>query len=302
MACYHPIDCWKVPDSGTKTGYRLFFGSPSFAPVSGAIPVSIPCGKCIGCRLARSRQWAVRCVHEASCHKANSFVTLTYSPEFLPVDGCVSVSVLQKFLKRLRKALSYENVKIRFFACGEYGEQYNRPHYHLLIFGYDFSADRVLLRNTPYGPLYISPLLSRVWPFGFSSIGNVSFHSAAYVARYVTKKRLGPDSDEWYQERGLTPEFLTMSRRPGIAREWIEKHYPDVYNYDKVVLPDGMITRPPKYYDSFFELTKPEDYGKIKEIRQANVKSESVRRLLDMEQVQIEKARKLVRPIEREEQ
>ena len=58
MACYHPIDCWKVPDSGTKTGFRLFFGSPSFAPVSGAIPVSIPCGKCIGCRLARSRQWA----------------------------------------------------------------------------------------------------------------------------------------------------------------------------------------------------------------------------------------------------
>ena len=299
MACYHPIDCWKIPSGESKTGYRLFFGSPSCAPCFGAIPCRIPCGKCIGCRLARSRQWAVRCVHEASLHDANAFVTLTYSPEYLPSDGCLSVDVLQRFFKRLRKALS--GVKLRYFACGEYGEMYNRPHYHFILFGYDFRDDRVLLRNTPYGALYISPLLSRVWPYGFSSIGSVTFHSAAYVARYVTKKRLGKDASSFYLEKGLTPEFVTMSRRPGIAHDWIVKHYPDVYNYDKIVLADGMITRPPKYYDSFFELTFPEDYAIIKETREKNVSLVSAKRLLDMEQVQLEKARKLIRPIELEE-
>lgn len=302
MACYHPIDAWKVPDPSSKTGYRMEFGHPEGPPARGSIPVSVPCGRCIGCRLARSRQWAVRCVHEASCHEFNSFVTLTYAPEFLPVDGSLHLDHLQKFMKRLRKYLdSVHHCKVRFFACGEYGEEYLRPHYHLLLFGFDFHDDRILLRNTPYGPLFISPALSRLWPYGFSSIGAVTFHSAAYVARYVTKKRLGPDADAWYSSRGLTPEFLVMSRRPGIAHEWIQKYFGDVYSYDKIVLPDGMITRPPKYYDSYFELTNPELFAIIKEKRVESLNPIPQKRLLQLEEFQLEKAKKLVRPVELKE-
>lgn len=296
MACYHPIDCWRVSDASSKSGYRIVFGSPGSPPERGAEPCTIPCGKCIGCRLAHSRQWAVRCVHEASLHDRNCFLTLTFDDAHFPASGSVSVRDVQLFLKRLRKALSYQNIKIRFFACGEYGDKNLRPHYHLIIFNYDFSADRQLLRQTPYGPLYISDFLFRLWPYGFHTIGNVTFKSCAYVARYVTKKVYGKDAPAYYN--GRTPEFITMSRKPGIAHDWIVKYCSDVYNYDRVVLPDGMITRPPAYYDDYLHLTDAEKYDILKAQRKATVKNESVTRLLQKEQHQIEVAKKLIRPIE----
>lgn len=296
MACYHPIDCWRVPDSNTKSGYRIVFGSPSCPPARGAEPCTIPCGKCIGCRLAHSRQWAVRCVHEASLHDRNCFLTLTFDDAHLPASGSVSVRDVQLFLKRLRKALSYHNIKIRFFACGEYGDKNLRPHYHLIVFGYDFGDDRQLLRSTPYGPLYISDFLFSLWPYGFHTIGNVTFKSCAYVARYVTKKVYGKDAPAHYH--GRTPEFITMSRKPGIAHDWIVKYYADVYNYDRVVLPDGMITRPPPYYDDYLHLTDAEKYDILKARRKQTVKNETVTRLLQKEQHQVEVAKKLVRPLE----
>lgn len=296
MACYHPIDCWRVHDASTKSGFRIVFGSPNVPPERGAEPCTIPCGKCIGCRLAHSRQWAVRCVHEASLHDRNCFLTLTFDDAHLPASRSVNVRDVQLFLKRLRKALSYQNIKIRFFACGEYGDKNERPHYHLIIFGYDFVDDRVLLRNTPYGPLYISDFLFGLWPYGFHTIGNVSFHSCAYVARYVTKKVYGKNAPAHYQ--GRTPEFITMSRRPGIAHDWIVKYYADVYNYDKVVLPDGMIVRPPAYYDDYLHLTDSERYDILKARRKQAIKNETVTRLLQKEQHQIEVAKKLIRPLE----
>lgn len=296
MACYHPIDCWRVPDASSKSGYRIVFGSPASPPARGAEPCTIPCGKCIGCRLAHSRQWAVRCVHEASLHDRNCFLTLTFDDAHLPASGSVSVRDVQLFLKRFRKALSYKNIKIRFFACGEYGDKNLRPHYHLIIFNYDFSDDRQLLRQTPYGPLYISDFLFSLWPYGFHTIGNVTFKSCAYVARYVTKKVYGKDAPAHYH--GRTPEFITMSRKPGIAHDWIVKYFNDVYNYDKVVLPDGMITRPPAYYDEYLHLTDVEKYDILKARRKKTVKKESVTRLLQKEEHQQEIAKKLIRPIE----
>ena len=296
MACYHPIDCWRVPDASSQSGYRIVFGSPSCPPARGAEPCTIPCGRCIGCRLAHSRQWAVRCVHEASLHDRNCFLTLTFDDKHLPASKSVNVRDVQLFLKRLRKALSYQNIKIRFFACGEYGDKNLRPHYHLIIFGYDFADDRQLLRSTPYGPLFISDFLFSLWPYGFHTIGNVTFNSCAYVARYVTKKVYGKDAPAHYN--GRVPEFITMSRRPGIAHDWIVKYYNDVYNYDKVVLPDGMITRPPAYYDDFLHLTDSERYDILKARRKNAVKTESATRLLQKEQHQIEVAKKLIRPLE----
>ncbi|QAU04092.1 MAG: VP4 [Gokushovirus NL-1994] len=294
MSCYHPIDCWRVPDSSAPSGHRIVFGSPGAPPERGAEPTTIPCGKCIGCRLAHSRAWAVRCVHESTLHEHNCFLTLTFDDDHLPSDHSVHVRDVQLFLKRLRKSL--RDTKVRFFACGEYGEKNARPHYHLIVFGYDFGDDRILLRQTPYGPLYISDHLFRLWPFGYHTIGNVTFKSCAYVARYVTKKVYGKDAPAHYA--GRNPEFITMSRKPGIAHDWITKYSDDVYNYDKVVMPDGTVLRPPRYYDDFLHLTDEERFDIIRLKRKASVKSVPIGRLLDLEQHKLEVTKKLIRPIE----
>ncbi|MFN7611381.1 MAG: hypothetical protein ACK5QX_10675, partial [bacterium] len=120
MPCYFPLQGWRSA-SGPGVTFNQRKGYVDK-------PVQVPCGRCIGCRLARASQWATRIAHEASLHEANSFLTLTYSNEHLPADLSVDVIALQKFMKRLRKALY--PAPVRFVACGEYGENTLRPHYH----------------------------------------------------------------------------------------------------------------------------------------------------------------------------
>lgn len=171
-------------------------------------------------------------------------MTLTY--ESVPPNGSLSVYDCQSFLKRLRARLN--PVRIRFFLCGEYGEKLGRPHYHAIIFGFGF-PDKVPLSNS-FLPgkfqLYSSELLSSTWGHGLCSIGSVTFESASYVANYATKKVVGDKAAAHYG--GRKPEFLLMSRRPGIARGWIDKFSSDVYPSDEVIV-RGRPARPPRYYD-----------------------------------------------------
>lgn len=231
--------------------------------------ITIRCGQCIGCKLERSRQWAVRCMHEASLHEANCFVTLTFADQHLPEDHSLCVTHLQKFMKRLRKHFAPQT--IRFYACGEYGEQYQRPHYHLCLFGIDFT-DKYYWATNRGNTLYRSPTLEQLWPFGNATLGNVTFESAAYVARYVTKKITGPaaathyqimdpSTGELYQRR---PEFTQMSRRPGIGRNWLSRFEREVYQHDSIIM-RGKEMKPPRYYDLAYEITYP---GHMEEIRQ----------------------------------
>ena len=136
MTCYHPLECWRVDGQS-----KLAFVKPREALIREKLEV--PCGQCIGCRLERSRQWAVRCIHEAQLHKDNCFITLTYNDEHLPSPPSLSVRDFQLFMKRLRKRFGKG---IRFFHCGEYGEKYGRPHYHACLFGFDF-PDRVQFKG-----------------------------------------------------------------------------------------------------------------------------------------------------------
>lgn len=212
---------------------------------------SLPCGKCIGCRLERSRQWAVRLVHESKMHSESSFITLTFAPEFLPSDSSLSVVTCQLFLKRLRERVAPR--RIRFFLCGEYGEKFGRPHYHAVIFGYGF-PDKVPYAGGGQFQLYRSKELEDVWGMGQCPIGDVSFESAAYVANYATKKVIGEKAEAFYGSR--KPEFLLMSRRPGIGRSWIEKYSGDVYPKDEVIS-RGFPSRPPRYYDQVLEAKDP---------------------------------------------
>lgn len=211
-------------------------------------PLQLPCGQCIGCRVERSRQWAIRCVHESQMHANNCFITLTYDAENVPRDGGLRVEDWQKFAKRLRKRVG----SFRFFHCGEYGERNKRPHYHACLFGVDFK-DRVAIKPG----LWFSPLLSEVWGLGHSSVGDLTYESAAYVARYVCSKLTGPEGEKEYSRYDsdtgevwcVRAPYVTMSRRKGIGSSWFEKFASDVYPSDEVVH-KGRRFRPPRFYDN----------------------------------------------------
>ena len=223
--------------------------------------LTIPCRQCVGCRLERSRIWAVRVMHEAQLYSENSYITLTYAPEHLKSPS-LEYEDFQLFMKRLRKRFTGKT--IRFYMCGEYGEQNRRPHFHACIFNLDFQ-DKVFHKTENGFPVYTSPTLSQLWPFGFSTVGSLTFRSAAYVARYIMKKQTGDGavfhylSDEVDPETGeitpLTPEFNKMSLKPGIGQKWIEKYMDDVYPHDYVVI-NGHKTRPPAYYDQQYQKVK----------------------------------------------
>lgn len=252
MPCFCPLDAYY--GERTATGKRAIVfkinGSHS------GVKLKIPCGQCVGCRLERSRQWAMRCLHENKLHEVSCFLTLTYDDDHLPEGGTLVKRDLQLFMKRLRKAKG----KVRFYACGEYGDRTRRPHYHVLLFGCHF-ADKRKIRETKAGyTLYYSKELEKLWPYGQNTIGDVTFESAAYCARYVMKKVTGERAEAHYEYmdsdgvvRSRVPEFTVMSRRPGIGSGWFDKYGNHAYEWDSVVI-NGREVRPPRYYDGRYEV------------------------------------------------
>lgn len=271
MSCFYPLSAWQNSDS------TIVFGDN----VGDGRPIKLPCGQCIGCRLDRSREWALRCVHEASLHEDNCFITLTYNPENLPPDCGLRKKDFQNFMKRLRKKFSKK--KIKFYQCGEYGEKNNRPHYHAILFGHNFD-DWVYLFDSPSGEhIYTSPTLERIWNKGFVTVGTVTFESAAYVARYVMKKingakadEIDPKTDLKHYERinaftgeivEVLPEYSTMSRGGsnghGLAFDWIQRFTSDCYPKDYTTV-RGVRMSTPRYYDKYLESIDAEMYDEIK--------------------------------------
>jgi len=130
VRCVKPMTAWRIAGEAKVV-------IAEYQPRGDVVSrLELRCGQCIACRLEKSRQWAVRCMHEASQWDNNVFVTLTYDDEHLPEDQGLDVSEFQRFAKRLRKARPDD--KVRYFHCGEYGEQLQRPHYHALVFNVDF--------------------------------------------------------------------------------------------------------------------------------------------------------------------
>lgn len=276
MPCYHPISAWETKVRGKGKSLISFKAHP---PTRTSQGILLPCGRCLGCALEKSRQWAVRCVHESQLHDDSSFITLTYAPEYLPDFGSLVKEHFQLFMKRFRKAI--EPIKIKFFMCGEYGEQGERPHYHALIFGYGF-PDRKFFQEKKGVSLYTSELLSKLWPYGFSTCGNVSMESASYVSRYCLKKvQAKEDVEEMDADNysGQLPEYVNMSRGgrsgKGLAYDWYVKFQSDVFPCDNVVV-KGRVGKPPRYYDKQFELDNLELYEKIKVDRKAKALDNAV--------------------------
>lgn len=277
MPCYHPLPAWRgdVQKSGKR---EILFKRPRVEN-AGLFQLKVPCGRCVGCRLERSRQWALRCMHEASMHEENIFVTLTYSEESLPKDHGLDKNHFPEFMKKLRQHLWREAKKnktavkkVRYYHCGEYGEKFGRPHYHAILFGINFN-DRLLYKTTRRGDkLYTSETLDKLWSHGACWIGAVTFESAAYVARYVMKKVSGKTADihylDWQTGVIRESEYVTMSRRPGIGKKWYDKFVTDIYPRDYAIL-RGMKVRPPKFYDGLYELENPAEFARLKKARVA---------------------------------
>lgn len=301
MVCYHPLTAFYGPVN-KKTGKRtiVFDNTLNFKKgINKDNILLLPCGQCIGCRLEKSRKWAIRCVHEATQHAHNCFITLTYNDDNLPLDLSLNKRHYTLFMKRLRKKFGDG---IRFFACGEYGSLYQRPHYHAILFGFDF-PDKQFFKYKHGTILYRSPTLEKLWPYGFSTVGTVTFESCAYVARYCLKKVTGDKADDYYH--GRQPEYVVMSRRPGIARDWIDEYLTDVYPHDYVVIRGGIKCKPPRYYDKIYDDVTG-NLEAIKENRKIKAKVLQARdgdiweRLPVKEALQKLKAEKLVRPLEGE--
>lgn len=239
-----------------------------------------PCGQCLQCKIDYSRQFAIRAVHEASLHDENSYITLTFDDEHLPKDKSVNKRHVQDFMRSLRS--SYDH-PIRYLACGEYGDQKDRPHYHLCLFGHQFEDLEVLRfdENKKKGywkrghdhTLFRSGKLESIWTAGFSTVGNLTYESAAYVARYVTKKITGtsPQALQLIAEKykGRKKEFALMSRMPGIGHDWFMKNYRDIYPKDYYVH-DGKKFLPPRYYDTLYGRMFPKKMEEIKQKRKEN--------------------------------
>lgn len=247
--------------------------------------VVVPCGRCIGCRLDYSRQWAMRCDHEAKQHEYNYFLSLTYDDDHLPI-GSKGVPTLIKdelsaFMKRFRTEMSrqYGVTGIRFFGCAEYGEKSLRPHYHIILFNcplpdlqerhpipVDGKIQWIKQYDSNGEQLLYSPLIGDCWNKGTAEIGQVTFESCAYVARYIVKKQYG-DGAKMYADAGVIPEYVRMSRRPGIGFNYYDENLEKIYLTDNINFKRGEMVftvKPGKYAD---KLLKNKDEAKYYDIK-----------------------------------
>lgn len=264
---------------------------------------AFPCGFCVECRAKYARSWALRCLHESQLHESCCYGTLTYQK--VPSYGTLVKRDLQLFWKRLRKSI--EPKKVKYYAAGEYGEENGRPHYHFLLFGHAVSRG-VVLREEPY-PLFRSPELEELWPAGMSSVGDVSFESAAYVARYVMKKvdqvgrkkkwNVDEESGEMVE---IEPEFATMSRGGrtgrGLGHGWYERFGDEVHRNDSCVH-DGKELPVPRYYD---ELLRERDVRalmvcKARRERKYGDKKLDLRELMAREVIAVQRLREAERAL-----
>lgn len=273
MACYFPIAAYRKAEVN-PSGKRSFQFKPQ-GSLNGR-PEYLPCTKCIGCKLEKSRVWAIRCVHESKMHHENSFLTLTYDRDHLPASGSLYLEHLQLFMKKLRiYVFRKHGVLIKHYSCGEYGDLNKRPHYHCIIFGYDL-PDKLLYSTSSRGDkIYTSAILDRLWGMGSTKIGEVNFETAAYVARYCLKKVDGAKRDSGhyvvYDMNGelydRLPEFAVMSTRGGgIAASYYEKYGSEVRAHDNLVVAAKVVPSI-RFYDKFFETLDPDEYKRVKRLR-----------------------------------
>jgi len=300
MPCYSPLKGYKDRHNGGLVFKRPASGAPE--------KLEVACGQCLGCRLDRTLMWAMRITHEASLHVdlyGNSFITLTYRDksectkeqlkkgQFVPDDYSLNRQHFQKFIKRLRK---HYPQKIRYFHCGEYGDETLRPHYHAALFNISF-PDQCLYSDDEGICTYYSPTLQKLWPYGFSTIGELNFDTASYIAGYILKKINGKQAEETYlrsDEYGVCfwvrPPYVTMSLKPGIGKDFYDKYKSDFFPSDESPVPGkGIINKVPRYYETILKKENPDELEMVKQMRKRFIMAHAAdftpERLMDKYQV-----------------
>lgn len=262
--------------------------------------IKIPCGKCAGCRAQKTREWADRMILELDHSKKAVFLTLTYNDDHLPVkvninSGQMEMTLqprdLTLFFKRLRK--KFKDAEIRYYACGEYGKNTYRPHYHIILFGLglsDFKDLRIQGKNELGDIYYVSDALANdIWKNGYCMLSDVSWNTCAYVARYVKKKDYGLVSDE-FVDRMRYPEYSVMSRDPGIGLYYPLEHE-DFAEKSKYYFGDqkgSVEVYFPKVFLKYLETVDPEKYESLKSMREAAAADKELNRIINIDLTSME--------------
>lgn len=282
MPCYTPLKGYKDPNTGGLT----------FNKTGTVQTLEVACSQCLGCRIDHRTMWAIRIVHESYLHlddHGNSWLTLTYrdpsdatdeqykNGHFIPADYSLRPSDVSKFIRALRKR--NPDHKIRYFYCGEYGDENHRPHYHVCLFNHQFK-DQQLFKDDEGVHTYTSPTLEKLWPYGFSTVAELNFETASYTAGYCFKKITGKRAWEHYlrcDEHGeaywLLPEYIRMStgrNKPcGLGADYYAKFKDDIFPADSTPVPGhGTVQLVPRYYQNILESTDPDTLKLVKQIRQ----------------------------------
>lgn len=229
----------------------------------GVLPLYVGCKICIGCRLERSRQWAVRSVHESMFHDENYFLTFTFNNKFCPANFSLDTKTVQKMWKRFRKA--HPSMRFKYYMAGEYGENYSRPHYHASAFGLELPDLVPGFKSRDGFQMYSSPMLNRAWSIDGESMGEVyvahlSFETAAYTARYICKKVIGEHAEDHYKKLGVMPERAWMSK--GLGKQWYETYANETYR-DGYVVSRGVPATPPATYTRWLKEDDPDKHFKF---------------------------------------
>lgn len=304
MACLYPLEGWRSRHPSLNGKFPITFNRLN----SNGQKLVIACGQCIGCRLDKAKDWSLRIMHEAQTTaelgSPSCFITLTYNDDNLPFDNGLQKIDFRKFIRKLRKTIDPQ--KVRYYMCGEYGEQYGRPHYHAILFGYDF-PDRYVWTTADEKTNYRSDLLESVWQKGNSLIGDCTIQTAGYTARYIMKKANGEKADEIYKAiskdgkiRPVQHEYTNMSTHPGIGKAWYGKYKSDC---EKDFLTfEGSRYKIPKYYDKLLERDNSAKAKKVKAARRAAAAKHSdnntPERLAVRETCTRARAERLPRPLE----
>lgn len=257
--------------------------------MKGYLYEQIPCRHCWACHLNYSAEWATRIIYECRKYTHNYFVTLTFNDNWLPVleqieykdkiyinpedgtwnEGSVWEPYMHKFIHDLRQYLQREknHTGMKYFYCMEYGETTHRPHAHILLMNCPLNTWEFddWYQDDMYKLHWKTNEIQQFWRYGIIDIGEVEWSSAAYVARYCTKK-LHQKNNEDYCREGKLPEFIRMSR--GLGMDYYKEHKDEIYKNDEIVMRTvrGNVGsyKPPKAWDRKFKEEHPDQWEMIK--------------------------------------
>lgn len=253
MGCLYPLQSYRAKKPNDSGKYPMVFTMREAAQTDE--PIDLPCGKCHGCRADKTRDWGIRCYHESLQNRYNSFITLTYDDDHLPPGGKLAPDHLRSYIKALRKLLGDE--PLRYFACGEYGSNTLRPHYHMITFGQDWRSHKD--KQLTEAGAFSSGIIGDLWEHGSNMVAQLDPGGCFYVAGYETKKLNDPDT------------FTTMSRN--IGKSWAIQNQEELRRLKAAYVNGNRYPIPKKYLDWLPEHVSQE----IKDTR----KSEAQRSYLD---------------------